>query len=501
MDANSNRPSLGLWHHPEANYSFGLGQRGSIVAVTGLIAILIAFVPSANRLRNVSVMTLVVAAILVGFLIRDRWDRSLYAIVRFEVGWWWHRTTGRTYYSPVWFSAAPVTRSALPGLLADVSIVEHRDHNKTFGVVIQPVSSTATVLFECDPVGVEMLTSEEANQHRQRWDRWLSATCQEPDIVSIQTVTQAAGGDAAQLKSAVNDLVKRRESASAELLDDIQTTLNPVNRPVCRTWVAVSWRTRRRDLHANVLAARIARIGSELAECGGGDPRPLSRHGIHRVWAEMWDPERKASLAEFPNQAVRMEDIIPVTNERRQALGIGNYEAVTLAVGEMPHGVIGTEALHNLAQGVPGATAVRWAELWRPVRPTEARTWLAGIERGIETRLALGENRRRQKVGDEVDETHHRTVAVALVEGANLVRFGLGITATYELTQDRDAVIERIRQLCGPLSVQLRVHNGAHLPGFIATLPGGIPLPEVVQPPDSKVFTTDMVRTESRAQR
>lgn len=495
MDTDNTQPTLGLWHRPEANYSFGLGQRGSIAAVAGLIAVLIAFVPSANRLRNVTVVAAIVTAVLIGFLIRDRWDRTLYAIVRFEIGWWWHRLTGRTYYSPVWFSATPVTKSTLPGLLADVSIIEHHDRDTTFGVVIQPVSRTATVLFECDPVGVEMLTDEEAEQYRRRWDRWLSATCQEPDIVSVQTVTQAAGGDAVQLADAVNDLVTRSDSASARLLDGIRATLEPGDRPVCRTWVAVSWRTKRRELHATVLAARMGRLASELAECGAGRPHPLSRQEIHRVWAEMWDPDRRESLAEHPDEEVRLADIVPAINERRQALAFGGYEAVTLAVGEMPHGAIGTRALHQLAQGVPGATAVRWAELWRPVRPTEARTWLAGIERGIETRLALGENRRRQRVVDEVDETHHRTMAVALVEGANLVRFGLGITATYDRAEDRPAVIERIRQLCGPLSVQLRVHNGAHLPGFIATLPGGIPLPEVIQPPDSKVFTSDTIRT------
>ncbi|MDH3293931.1 MAG: hypothetical protein OER95_06370, partial [Acidimicrobiia bacterium] len=479
MDANSQQlgkqlsqqPSLGLWHQPEANYSFGLGQRGSIAAVTGLIAILFAFVPSADRLRNVTIVTIIVAVVLVGFLIRDRWGRTLYAIGRFEIGWWWHRLTGRTFYSPVWFSATPVTKSSLPGLLADVSIVEHRYNNTVFGLVIQPVSSTATALFECNPVGVEMLTPEEANQYKQRWDRWLSATCQEPDIVSIQTVTQATAGDRAQLANAVTNLVKRPGSASTELLDGIQTALNPSDRPVCRTWVAVSWRTRRRDLHANVLAARIGRIHVELAECGAGKPVPLTKNAIHRTWAEMWDPDRRAALAEYPNQVVALSDVIPATQERRQALAIGDYEAITMAMGEMPHGVIGTKALHQLAQGVPDTNAVRWAELWRPVRPTEARSWLAGIERGIETRLALGENRRRQKVKDEVDETHHRTMAVALVEGANLVRFGLAITATYPTTADRAAIIERIRQLTGPLSVQLRVHNGAHLPGFIATLP------------------------------
>jgi hypothetical protein len=493
MDVNNEQSGLGLWHHPEANYSFRLGQRGSIAAVAGLIAVLFAFVPSVNRLRNVTVVALVVAVVLTGFLIRDRWDRTLYAIVRFEVGWWWHRLTGRTFYSPVWFSATPVSMSSLPGLLADVSIVEHRAHNTVFGVVIQPVSRTATVLFECNPVGVEMLTPEEANQYKQRWDSWLSATCQEPDIVSIQTVTQAAGGDRAQLRNAVNGLVKRHRSESTRLLNGVQAALNPTNRPVCRTWVAVSWRTRRRELHANVLSARIGRIQSELAECGAGQPIPLTKHAIHRVWAEMWDPDRKAALAQYPNQVIALPDIMPPIQERRGSLIIGDYESVTLAMGEMPHGVVGTRALHHLAQGVPGAVSVRWAELWRPVRPTEARSWLAGIERGIETRLALGENRRRQKVVDEVDETHHRTMAVALVEGANLVRFGLAVTATYRADGDREAIIERIRQLTGPLSVRLRVHNGAHLPGFVATLPAGIPLPEVIQQPDPKVLSTATV--------
>lgn len=490
MNAGNEQASVGFWHQPEANYSFGLGQNGSIAAVAGLVAILFAFVPSADRLRNVVVVALIVALGIAGFLVRDRWGRTLYAIVRFEVGWVWHRLTGRTFYSPVWFSATPVTRSSLPGLLADVSVVEHQDDTGHFAMVIQPVSKTATVLFECDPIGVEMLTTEESRQYKLRWDHWLSATCQETDVVSIQAVTQATGGNAAQLRTAINELVKRPASASARLLEGIQATLNPVDRPVCRTWVAVSWRTRRRDLHTNIVSARIARIQSELAECGAGNPRPLSKDGIHRVWAEMWDPDRKESLAEWPDLTVRVADIVPATRENRQSLAIGGYETVTLAMGEMPHGVVGTKALHQLAQGVPGATAVRWAELWRPVRPTEARSWLAGIERGIETRLALGENRRRQKVQDEVDETHHRTMAVALVEGSNLVRFGLAITATYPQQQDRAAIVERIRQLCGPLSVRLRVHDGAHLPGFIATLPAGIPLPEVVQPPDSKVLSS-----------
>lgn len=490
MNAPDGPRTLGLWHRPEANYSFGLGQRGSVAAVAGLVAILIAFVPSANRFRNVTVVTIAVAIVLAGFLIRDRWDRTLYAIIRFELGWWWHRISGRTFYSPVWFSATPVTRSSLPGLLADVSIVEHRDDSTVFGLVIQPVSKTATVVFECDPVGVEMLTPEEANQFKQRWDRWLSATCQEPDIVSIQTVTQATGGDHAQLQTAIDNLVRRPTSTSAELLDGIQQALDPTSRAVCQTWVAVSWRTRRRDLHANVLAARIGRIQSELAECGAGAPSPLTRNAIHRVWAGMWDPDRKAVLAEHPDEEIALTEIIPAIHERRNVLSLGDHEAVTIAMGEMPHGVVGTTALHHLARGVPGTAATRWAELWRPVRPTEARNWLAGIERGIETRLALGENRRRQKVVDQVDETHHRTMAVALVEGANLVRFGFAITAVYPADGDRNAIIERIRQLTGPLAAQLRVHNGAHLPGFVATLPGGIPLPEVIQQPDPRVFST-----------
>lgn len=497
MNAADNQPTLGLWHRPEANYSFGLGQNGSIAAVVGLVAVLFAFVPSADRLRNVGVVTVIVAVVLAGFVIRDRWDRSLYAIIRFEIGWWWHRASGRSYYSPIWFSATPVTKSSLPGLLADVSIVEHRGNNTVFGLVIQPVSKTATILVECDPVGVDMVTPEEATQYKQRWNNWLSATCQEPDIVSIQTVTQATGGNSAQLQKAVNDLVKRPASTSAELLDGIQDALDPTDRPVCRTWVAISWRTKRRDLHANVLGARINRIQAELAECGAGTPTAVTRNEIHRVWAEMWDPDRRAALAEYPNQVIRIGDIIPTTHEHRNALAIGDYEAITLAMGEMPHGVVGTKALHHLAQGVPGTTSVRWAELWRPVRPTEARSWLAGIERGIETRLALGENRRRQKVEDEVDEHHHRTMAVALVEGSNLVRFGLAITATYHATGDRYAIIERIRQLTGPLSAQLRVHNGAHLPGFIATLPAGIPLPEAIQQPDPKVLTTSTIGTHT----
>ena len=37
-------------------------------------------------------------------------------------------------------------------------------------------------------------------------------------------------------------------------------------------------------MHATVLSARINRIQSELAECGGGNPVPLSRNGIHRIW-------------------------------------------------------------------------------------------------------------------------------------------------------------------------------------------------------------------------
>ena len=498
MDAsNKESPAVGLWHEPEANYSFGLGRSGSLAATFGLVIVLIAFVPTANRIRNVSVVAAIVGVLLVGFIIRDRWGRNLYELTRFELGWLWHRASGRTFYSPVWFSSTPVSRSSMPGLMADVSVGENKAEDSQFGVVLQPVSKMATVVFECRPIGVEMMTDEEATQFRRRWDLWLSSVCQEPDLVSLQVVTQASAADSTQLSTVVEGLTK--ESASSEvsnaLLRGIEEALDPSSRPVCRTWVAVAWRAPKREFHSAVLAARVGRIQAELAECGAGEPWPLTKNGIYQVWAEMWDPDRKESIARWAEQRIQHDNIVPAIKENRRSLTIGEHDAVTLAVGEMPSGVVGTSALHQLASGVPGATAVRWAELWRPVKPTEARTWLAGIERGVETRLALGQNRRRPRVQDEVDEAHHRTAAVALVEGANLVRFGLGVTATYSDVADRDAVIERVRQSCGPLAVQLRVHNGAHLPGFIATLPGGIPLPEAVQQPDRAVLSTDDARS------
>ena len=482
---------LGLWHRPEANYSFGLGANGSVIAVVGLVAVLLAFIPAQNRLRNVAATAVVAGVIVIGFVIRDKWDRSLYAIARFETGWAWHRATGRTFFAPTWFSSSPVSKSSLPGLLSDVSIAEQVVNGVEYGVIIQPVSESATVVFECQPLGSAMSTEAEIAELEQRWHRWLGSICQEAEVLSVQVVTEAAGGDAEQLRLALQNLIKREDSKGAQLLESVASTISPTDRPVCRTWTAISWKSRRKDLHHKILPARIERIGTDLAECGAGSVRVLSKNEICRVWASMWDPDRRESLARWPDQVIHLRDVAPVTKEHRNHLAIGGYDALTLSMGTMPQGIVGTHSLQQLAQGVPGATTTRWAELWRPVRPTEARQWLNGIERGLETRLALTQNRRRQRVQDEVDEDHHRTTATALVEGANLVRFGFAVTATIPMGVDRTDVTERIRQLCGPFSVQLRVQNGAHMPAFIATLPGGIPLPEVVQSPDAATMQSD----------
>ncbi len=483
LNTTNRRPALGVWHNPTADYGFGLGPAGSIAAVIALFAVLAAFVPAENKLRNVTVMALVAAAIVGPFALRDRWGRNIYTRLATEARWAIHRHTGANLHETAWFSATPVERSNLPGLLSQVSVAEqeHPRHG-AFGVVHHPSANTVSVVIECFPDGAALVDDYDLRARQDAWSRWLAALADEPGLAAVQVVTEAAPTPRAVLEGPL-DRFRRRMNKLAdtvleELVDEVTDTTTT------RTWVTISWTdtgSKARDrFNADVLPARVERACVELSEAGAGDCLPLTQHELAGLWAGMYSPDRRDAIARHRSEPIHFADVGPVTSvEHRDRYSIGDYDTVSLTVGQAPEGEPSTVIHERLAAGIDGAVAVRWAMHYRPVTSIEARAWSKSIQRAIETRIALRGDR-KQTVADTVADEDAVSTAAALARGAALTRVGFTISLTIDATHDTTGPIERTRAAVAPLSPHLRVMDGVHQTSWVSTLPGAMPIPETL---------------------
>ncbi len=483
-DGDAGLAPSGVWYNPYAEYKWGLGPWGSVAAVIALLAVLLAFVPAANRLRNVIITAAITLPIVAGFAIRDKWGRHLYARAWFAIKFAVHRWTGRNMYTSAWFSSTPVTQSNLPGLLSQSSVAEHRPPGESpYAVVHHPASNTSSVLIECHPPGAALQHREVVGARRQAWAAWLAAMSDEPALAAIQVTTEVSKASRLPGLQAIAELSEDVNAVADQIMRETVERASEGN--TTRTWVAVGWateRSTRTQLTAEVLPARVERLCSELANAGAGQSRPVDQNELARVWAGMYDPSRRDYLARFPNQVIRIGDAGPVTHaEGRRRYRIGGYDTVSLTLGAFPSASVTTAALERLRNGIDGTVAVRWSELFRPITSTDAQNWTNAVQRGVETRLAL-DGDRKHKARDIVDDQQTHATAVAIAKGQALIRVGFSVTLTVEADADITGPIERVRNACAPLSPHLRVMDGAHQTSWVATLPAGVPVPEALAP-------------------
>ncbi|MFV0524529.1 MAG: SCO6880 family protein [Acidimicrobiales bacterium] len=482
-DAASSRPGrLGVWHNPNAEYVYGLGQSGTIAAVIGLLAVFAAFIPPDHKPRNIAI-TLLVAAVAVGpFAIRDRWGRNLITIANHEARWAIHRATGRNLHTaPPWLTASStqVTGVRLPGLLSNMSIAEHQlDDTTRYAVIHHPASNTVSVVIECRPAGDTLADPDTTTGHVNAWERWLAAMADEPHLAAIQIVTEAAPTHHNPNTSDDSDDGGFCGRVLAETLEACTGRIGT------RTWVTVSWATpgrTRTALTSDVLPARVERLCTALTEAGAGPTTPVSQEGLAVLWAGMYDPDRRQTIAEHPDTPLDLVDAIPVTAvERRHRYELGPVDAVSLTMGAPPDRTVTTAVHKRLARGVDGAETVRWALLLRPVPSGEAREWTARIQRAIDTRLAFTGDR-RPKIADQVADDQTTSTATTLAHGHHaLTRVAFALTLTLPAGADTAGPIERVRNAVAPLTPHLRVMDGAHQTSWVATLPGGVPIPEAL---------------------
>ena len=476
---------LGVWHNPTADYGFGLGPAGSIAAVTALFALLLAFVPPENKLRNVATVAVVAAVTIGPFVVRDRWGRNLYAQATAEARWLYHRRTGSNLHEHTWFSNTPVERSNLPGLLSQVSVASHESPALgPFAVIHHPVADTVSVVLETRAPGAGLADDHTLDTRTAAWGRWLAAMADEPGLAGVQVVTEAAPVPIAVVEV---PLAEWRQPGNNRTADAITNELVEAcaGTTATTTWVTVTWthtsngRTRN-HLTTDVIPARVERLCSELGEAGGGRCWPLTAEQLAATWAGMYTPSRRHSIAANPDASIQFNEVGPVTSvEERGRYTIGNYDTVSLTVGQAPDGEPTATIHERLAKGIDGTVAVRWAMQFRPVTSIEARAWSKSIQRAIETRIALRGDR-RQTAADTVADEDATDTAAALARGAALTRVGFTITLTTPTGDDLAGPIERTRAAVAPLSPHLRVMDGVHQTSWVSTLPGAMPIPETL---------------------
>lgn len=469
----TNRRPLGIWHRPDADWGWGLGPTGARAALIALTLFILAFVPAQHRLRNVLIVAVVGVLVVGPFAWRDEWDRHGYKRASSRLRWWWHRSTGRTVTEGPWLSEAPVEQSGLPGLLAQSSITDHLswETGLRWGVLHHPPSRSAGVVIECEPAGDALTDPDDLAGYHSAWASWLDDMADEPGLVAIQVVAEAA-------PSVTPIGIDGANPQAVELLADLVDATE--GQTVVRTWVAVHWGSKHAETGPE-LSARVQRLCDSLTEAGAGHATPLTKAGIARVWAGMHDPDRRDSLARHGGDLDLAAAGPVVADEHRRALQLGDWQGVSLTVGRPLEGVPTTAALARLARGVDHAAAVRWAIHYRPVSASEAAGWARRVRRAIDTRMAL-KGPDRATIADEVDNEDKTVTVKALARGTTLTRLGITVTLTLHSDLNRSTPVEIVRGLVAPLSAHLRIMDGAHAASWTATLPGGVPLPAALQP-------------------
>ncbi|PPK93164.1 hypothetical protein CLV92_11181 [Kineococcus xinjiangensis] len=484
--------TYGNWRKPQ---SAGLGQLGTL----GTAILLVGFIAMIMTIMAAGIgPALAVAALFAAFLgtlvVRDRHGRSGLQRMGTALGSRHARATGTSLYRSGPLGRTPWGTFQLPGLAAASELTEWQDsYGRPFALLHVPATNHYTVVLATEPDGASLVDEEQVDSWVAHWGAWLNSLGSEPGVVSAAVTVETAPDSGARLRREVDGNLHPDAPALARAMLQEVVTAYPEGSASVRAWVSLTFTgtsksgARRKDAPemGRELASRLPALTHSLHATGAGAARPVGARDLCEVVRTAYDPDA-ARLIDAAHAAgepplLDWQNVGPGFAEAHH----GHYHhenavSVTWSMTSAPRGVVYSSVLSQLLAPHPDVDRKRVTLLYRPFDPARS------------ARIAEQDKRNADFKTTTSQRPSARTLAAARsaaataeeeARGANLVNFGLLVTATVTRPDRLPEAVAAVDNLSATARLMVRPVYGSQDSAFAAALPLGLVLPTHLKVP------------------
>lgn len=490
-EAKTKPRTYGNWRRPLSAGLMGLGTTGTALLMGGLM-IVVLLVMAAGLLAGI-IGLVVLGAMLVVLLVKDRHHRSLLSRAGTRIAWANARSAGAQLYRSGPLGIAKWGTFQLPGLAAPSRLSEHRDaYDRPFALIGVPFTGHYTVVLGSDPDGAALVDQEQIDQWVAGWGQWLANLGEEPGIEAAQVSIETAPDTGTRLRREVSTSLDPDAPELARAMLTEVTRSYPQGSSSVRAYIALTFKAagpegKRRSAEevGRDLAARLPALTQGLSATGAGAARPLSAAQLCEVVRSAYDPAAATLIdqahAEGEPTDLAWSDVGPAA----AVAGWDSYRhdsavSVSWMMTEAPRGNVQSSILSRLLAPHGDVDRKRVCLLYRPLDPAQAA---GAVEADLRHAHFRATSSRQPSARDVLATRQARTTADEEASGAALMNFGAVVTATVTDPARLSSARAAVDNLSATARLRLRPAYGAQDAAFLAALPLGIVLPRHVRIP------------------
>lgn len=388
------------------------------------------------------------------------------------------KKAGKTTYKAGPVSQIPDGSFRAPGLLAATELIDFQDLFGNEGVMLwHPKLKTGTVFFATNSSGLGLLDQDRVNRLVGSWAAFQRDAGSNARVEQISVTTQSTTDPGERLPDAI--AVARQQAGSyevpdfaREVMDDVVNNLNN-NVPKLEQWVAITFSAKAND--GNRVPERSAEdlvsdvksllqgFMEELEDVGAGSVALMKATDLTDQTYVAFNPPAAAAVERARLSGVgtglRWHEVGP--SAARMVGFPGRYEhaGVVSKSWQMfrpPAGTFRENALVALLSPDPSMLQKRVTVFYRPQPPEKSADQ---VQQALtNAQFATNQKGRRPTSSQIIGLEKARKAEREQAEGAALVRFAIGITATVQATEQLP-LVEAALMSNASAGIQIRLRS------------------------------------------
>ncbi|MCI1832655.1 MAG: hypothetical protein LKI88_03785 [Bifidobacterium sp.] len=465
----------------------GVAGIGWPLSIAGFAVLIVGFI-AMNALWWVGLIVLGVGLGTIAILsVRDRQHRNIADRLVERQQYAQGVRKGRGLYRSGMLGLMEHGGTPLPGILSKVELMEALDGaGRPFALLHHTHTGEYTLPIACYPQGASLVDDDDEDQYVAGWAAFLESMARTAGVMQVSVCVDTSPDSGSRTQRILSKHVTAGpEDLAGRAMSEVMLMLS---RGGARNDVIVSIDFKYQDMKgrplpddeaARTIANLIPGIISSLGQSGGGMARTLDADEMATMARTAYDPR---TLEEFEQQEgenpVHWEDCGPTACEAswdflRHDSGLSR----TWEMCDPPRSLVTADTMANLLQPLDAVDRKRVTLVFRLLDSAKSRV----LSEDNRKRSTAAEGQQKHVTVSTVD-TQHRAdrQAMDVNAGANLIWFGMLVTATVMTGRDEENRLEKasraVEGAAGAASVDLRVCYGAQDTGFAAGLPFGIDL-------------------------
>lgn len=460
-----------LGRKSERNFIGRIPQRTAAVIGVGVAMFIVAMFTGNMKFAMIVVASTAIVGVLVHY---QPGGRSLPTRARMRLEARWRATTGEDTFLSGPESRIPGGQFRLPGPLSATEMIETTDAaGRDYGIIVNPLKKTATVLLSGQLTGDVLRSIEEQDMRTAQWGRCEALWAQNPNLESVVSVvsTRPATGMlvarevdtivAEDAPQAVKDIMYQKASVLHQGVQEMDFHIAfTINVPMAH---------RADYAFAEQLSYLVPELYRPLA-WAAVDSRPMNADEITATVHRMFNPASEADFEQLRVQraghGMAWRDAGPAT---AVALADSYYHDGAYSMSwEMTEGPKATFEQGHLAPLLrPHDRILRKnvAMVFRPYAPGEAQTLVDAEFKDAMVGVNNGKGIKSADAQIRLEDTEKARQALA--RGAGYGRRSLYVSATALPDEDRKAIDTDIHSLASQCSLRLRRCDRMTDAGFV----------------------------------